>query len=561
MMPPADRSAGFGFSCRKQPARGSRGMVVTNHPIASGVAAQIMLEGGNAADATVAALFALSVVEPMMVGLLGGGVTHLRTASGEHVILDGLGCAPAAAHPTLYTPVVSHRIEERRLTVDRTNELGALAVAVPGALAGWCQLLNRYGRLALADVLQPAIRLARRGFQVTPYLATNIADQATALARDPELASLFLPKGQPLQAGSMLRQQACAETLSLIASEGPDTLYGGSLGQQLVRTLGRSGGLMTATDLERYSVCERSPVRGHYRGYEIVGPPPPASSGVHIVQMLNVLEHFDLHRAGFGSASATHWLAEAMAIAFADRSDATADPAFVAVPVARLTSKQYASERASLISPQQRSLWQSGVAGQTESSETTHVTIADADGMVIASTQTLNGAFGAAMMIEGTGLLANNYMYNFDPHPGSALSVAPGKRVFTSMAPMMLLREGQLRVALGLPGGLRIFPSAMQTIVNLIDHRMPLQEAVEAPRVFTEGGDLELEDMLPEALGEQLAQRGHNIRRVPRVAGGMNAIEFDEDGMMTGAACWRADGTPVAISGGLARAGTSFSLS
>ena len=561
MMGPPDRSSALGFSCRKQAARGSQGMIVTNHPIASGVAAQIMLEGGNAADASVAALFALSVVEPMMVGLLGGGVTHLRTATGEHVILDGLGCAPAAAHPTLYTPLVSNRIEDRRLTVARTNELGALAVAVPGALAGWCQLLNHYGRLTLSDVLQPAIRLARRGFQVTPYLATNIAEQAAALARSPELAALFLPQGQPLRAGRMLRQPNCAETLSLIAREGPDTLYRGSLGQQLVHILGRAGGLMTATDLERYSVCERSPVRGHYRDHEVVGPPPPASSGVHIVQMLNVLEHFDLHEAGFGSADATHWLAEAMAIAFADRSAATADPAFVKVPVAHLTSKRYASARASLIKPQQRSAWQSGVAGTTESSDTTHLTIADADGMVIASTQTLNGAFGAAMMIEGTGLLANNYMYNFDPHPGNALSVAPGKRVFTSMAPMMLLREGRLRVALGLPGGLRIFPSAMQTIVNLIDHRMTLQEAVEAPRVFTEGGDLELEDMLPEALGEQLAQRGHSVRRVPRVAGGMNAIGFDEDGMMTGAACWRADGTPVAISGGLARAGTGFSLS
>lgn len=554
----ADPLQSFGFACRKQPVHGSQGVVVTNHPLASGVAAQMLLEGGNAADAAVAALFALSVVEPMMVGALGGGLTHVRTAQGEHVMLDGLGCAPAAAHASIYTPIPSDAIADRRITVNRENELGARAVAVPGALAGWCTLLARYGSVSLADAIEPAIRLAERGFRVTPYLATNIAEQASALARDPALARLFLPAGQPLSAGSLLRQPECAATLRTIAHEGPAALYEGAIGAAVIATLTRAGGVMTRDDLARYTVRDRAPIVGRYRDHDIIGPPPPASSGIHIVQMLNLLETFDLQGAGFGSVAATHWLAEAMAIAFADRSAATADPDFVKVPVDRLTSKHDARERAARIDSARRQRWPSELGRPAESSDTTHLTIADRHGLVIASTQTLNGAFGAAMLIEGTGLLANNYMYNFDPHPGGALSVEPGKRVFTSMAPMMLVHEGRLNVALGLPGGLRIFPSAMQAIVNLIDHRMSLQQAVEAPRIFTEGGDLELEEQFPNELYNALSNMGHPVRRVPRVAGGMNAISFDSDGMMTGAACWRADGTPVAISGGLAQAGTGF---
>jgi gamma-glutamyltranspeptidase/glutathione hydrolase len=254
-----------------------------------------------------------------------------------------------------------------------------------------------------------------------------------------------------------------------------------------------------------------------------------------------------------------HLIAEALKIAFADRAVATADPAFVTVPVARLTAKSYADERRADIDLNCAKAWTAGLTVR-ESPNTTHVTVADAAGNVVATTQTINGLFGACTQIPGTGMLTNNYMYNFDPHPGRALSIAPGKRVFTSMAPMMALRDGKLAFALGLPGGLRIFPSALQAIVNLIDHRMSLQEAVEAPRVWTEGGVLELESAIPDAVAEELAARGHRIARVKRIAGGMNAIAFNPDGTLDGAACWRADGTPVAISGGLARAGVRFTI-
>jgi gamma-glutamyltranspeptidase/glutathione hydrolase len=248
-----------------------------------------------------------------------------------------------------------------------------------------------------------------------------------------------------------------------------------------------------------------------------------------------------------------------MKIAFADRAAVTADPDFVVIPMDRLVSKEYADERRAMIAIDRAQDWSAGVA-PGESADTTHVTVADAEGGVVSTTQTINGLFGARFSIPGTGLIANNYMLNFDPVPGRALSVAPGKRVFTSMAPMLAFRQGRVAYALGLPGGLRIFGSALQALVNLIDHGMTLQRAVEAPRMWTRGGRLELEPGITDTVAAALQTRGHAVERVRRIAGGMGAIAFAADGIMTGAACWRADGTPIAVAGGLARAGVRFSL-
>jgi gamma-glutamyltranspeptidase/glutathione hydrolase len=538
------------FCCEKQSAAGSRGMVVTNHPLASVAGTQVLLEGGNAVDAAVAALFALTVVEPMMVGVLGGGVAHIRHADGRHSVIDGLSTAPARAQPGMFRP------ED---VAARANIVGPLAMAVPGALAGWCAALERFGTVALADIVAPAIRLAERGFIATPYLTDCIADAAGDMAGDPDLAALFLPGGQPVAPGTRLRRPDYAQTLRLIAREGPAALHGGVLGAALVGHMAQVGGLLTAADLAGYRVADRTPIRGSYRGYEVVGPPPPASSGVHIAQMLAILEGYDIAALGFGTADGVHLLAEVLKIAFADRAVATADPDFIDIPVARLISKDYAAERRISLDMARAQAWGPGVTA-LESANTTHVTVADAEGMVVATTQTINSLFGARFSVPGTGLIANNYMLNFDPAPGRALSIAPGKRVFTSMAPMMAVRDGRIAYALGLPGGLRIFGSALQALVNLIDHGMTPQQAVEAPRVWTQGGPLELEPGIPDTVAADLAARGHTVQRVPRIAGGMSAIAFHPDGMMTGAACWRADGTPIAVAGGLARAGVRFSL-
>lgn len=548
--------AGSPFKTEKHPATGSKGMVVTNHPLASAAGAEMLAGGGNAVDAAVAALLALTVVEPMMVGLLGGGMTHIRDADGSHTVLDGLSTVPAAARADMFTPV-SQDWPAALETVGRANAVGPLSVAAPGNLLAWCEALQRFGRLSQDDVLQPAIRLAARGFPATPYLCECIAEAAPDMAKDPAISAIFLPGGAPPKPGHRIVQAAAAESLALIAREGPGALHGGSLGAAVSTDVARRGGILSEADLRDFRLIERAPLRGDYRGVEIVLPPPPASSGVHVTQMLNLLEGFDLAALGFGTAATTHLLAEALKLAFADRLVATADPAFVEVPVARLMSKAYAVERRALIDRARARDWQAGVAAG-ESPNTTHLTVADGDGRIVCATHTINSLFGARFIAGETGLIPNNYMALFDPRPGNAQSIVPGKRITTSQSPLIALKDGRPWVALGLPGGLRIFGSVMQAVVALVDHGMSLQEAVEAPRIWTQGQALEVEQGIAPDVREALSAMGHPVTVLPHVAGGMCGIRFHADGMLEGAACWRADGTAIGVGGGLARAGVRF---
>jgi gamma-glutamyltranspeptidase/glutathione hydrolase len=547
--------AGTRFTTEKRPATGTRGMVVTNHPLASAAGAEMLAAGGNAVDGAIAALFTLTVVEPMMVGILGGGMAHLRSPDGRHTVIDGLSTAPAAARADMFTPAEPANAMNFEAT-GRANIVGPLSVAVPGNLRAWCETLARFGSMPLSDVMAPAIRHAARGFGVTPYLAECINEAAHDLARDPAIAALLLPGGAPIKPGARLIQAEYAETLTLIAREGSGVLKG-ALGTTIADGIRKAGGIVSAADIADFATIERAPLRGPYRGYEVLLPPPPASSGVHVLQMLNILEGFDLRRLGFGSADTLHLLAEALKIAFADRAAATADPAFVDVPVARLISRAYGDERRAAIDMLRAQAWGPGV-GPGESANTTHVTVSDDQGNIVCSTQTINSLFGARFLVPGTGLIPNNYMALFDPRPGKALSVAPGKRITTSQAPMIALRGGKPAYALGMPGGLRIFGSVMQGFLNLVDHGMSLQEAVEAPRLWTQGAAVEVEPDFDAAVLEALAKRGHQVAPMPHVGGGMNAIAFQSDGSMEGAACWRADGTAIGLGGGLARAGVRF---
>ncbi len=546
------------FSCRKQPASGSRGMVVSNHPLASAAGAEMLAAGGNAIDAAIATLFTLTVVEPMMVGIIGGGMAHIRLADGSHRFIDGQSTVPLVVRPDTYRskPGSAHDVFD---TVDNENLNGPKAVAVPGSLKAWCETLRRFGTMNLADVMQPAIKHASRGFAATPYLHECIVDSAKEMRQDKAISAIYLPNGTPLEAGERVVQAEYAGTLATISRDGEAALYQGPLGDILADYMKAHGGFVSREDLASYRTVERSPVRADYRGWEILGPPPPAASGVHIAQMLNILEGYDIAAMGFGSAATIHHLAEVLKIAFADRAAASGDPDFVGVPVERLTSKAYADERRRAIDSGRAQQWGAGVA-QLEGAHTTHMTAADAMGNVVATTQTINNLFGAKFLIPGLGTVPNNYMNLYDPRPGHALSLAPGKRVTTSMSPVMALRDGKLVYALGLPGGKRIFPSALQALLNLIDHGMSLQEAVEAPRVWTEGNALEVELPVPDAVRATLTSMGHNVVAVPTVAGGMNAIQFHENGSLTGAACWRADGTPIGLAGGLARSGVRFGL-
>ncbi|MDE2200218.1 MAG: gamma-glutamyltransferase, partial [Rhodospirillales bacterium] len=438
------------FICEKQPARASRGMVVTNHPLASAAGARILADGGNAIDAAMAGLFALTVVEPMMIGLVGGGLSHIRTADGAHVVIDAMSAAPAAATPTMYRPVPGAAADVFD-TIGNENLVGPNAVATPGSLRGWCAALTRYGTMTLADVMAPAIELAAGGFRVTPYLSDCIASAAPDLLADPAARATFLPDGDPLAPGRKLVRGDYADTLRHIAQAGEGALHGGPLGALVAECIERRGGSLSREDLATYQPVMRAPVRASYRGWEIVGPPPPSAAGVHIAQMLGILEGYDIASLGFATPDTLHLLAEVLKIAFADRAAATADPAFVAVPVERLISKEYAAERRAAVEMERTQAWGPGVS-PAASPHTTHLTVADAQGNIVASTHTINSLFGARFIVPGTGLIPNNYMVLFDPRPGHALSVAPGKRVTTSMAPMMALRDGKPVFALGLPG-------------------------------------------------------------------------------------------------------------
>ena len=546
--------AGTHFATEKRPAMGSKGMVVTNHPLASAAGAEMLAAGGNAVDAAIAALFTLTVVEPMMVGLLGGGMAHLRLPDGTHTVIDGMATCAAATRADMFTPAQPDNPRNLEST-GRTNTVGGLAVATPGNLKAWCETLARFGSFPLADVMAPAIRHAERGYRATPYLSECAREAAPDMAKDPAIAAIYLPGGTPLQPGHRVVQSDYAETLKTIARHGAAALDG-ALGTAIADGIARAGGIVTAEDIRAYRTVERAPLRGPYRDVEIVLPPPPASSGVHVLQMLNMLSGWDLRALGFGSADTLHLLAECLKIAFADRAAASGDPAFVTVPVETLTSAAYAAERRARIDMARAQAWGPGIA--PESPNTTHITVADSEGRVVCSTQTINSTFGARFIVHGTGMIPNNYIATFDPRPGKALSIAPGKRVTTSMAPMIVLRGGKPAFALGMPGGLRIFGSVMQGMLNLVDHGMSLQEAVEAPRLWTQGDAVEIEPAFGEAVRAELTARGHDVARMPHVGGGMAAIAFHADGTMEGAACWRADGTAIGVGGGLAREGVRF---
>lgn len=546
------------FATQKRPVTGERGMVVTNHPLGSAAGAEMLAMGGNAVDAAVASLFALSVVEPAMVGPFGAGFTNIRLASGESIVIDNYATAPAAASPDMYTPVADGWPWYMKAR-DRANEIGYLSVAAPGTLKAWCEVLDGWGLLDLETVMQPAIGFAEHGFPATRYLVETIVKNADDLARFPATAEVFLPQGRPPEAGQRIIRRDFAESLKTVAAQGADAMYRGSLGTAIVEDIRRNGGILTTDDLAHYEAKHREPVRGAYRGHDILGAPPTSAGGTHIVQILNILEGYDLARMGYGTVEGIHLLAETMKIAFADRFQYMGDPDVQEVPVDWLTSKEYAKERRSEIDLRRPRAHVAGLPATAESGNTTHISVTDAEGNAVAMTQTINDTFGSKVTVPGTGIILNNNMSLFDPHPGHANSVGPGKRPLSSMSPTIITKDGRPFLVIGTPGAKWIFTSVLQAIVNVIDHGMSLQEAVEAPRVWTQGQELEVERGIPASVVKALAERGHVMATAPRIAGGMCGIQLDSvTSVMTGAACWRADGTPIGLGGGFARAGSGW---
>jgi gamma-glutamyltranspeptidase / glutathione hydrolase len=539
----------------------SDAVVASNHPMASAAGVEVLTAGGNAVDAAVATMFALSVVEPMMVSPFGAGFFLIRDGrTGDVVFIDNYATVPAAARPNMYEPVIGSLDYE---TVGAVNSIGYRSVAIPGALRGWAHVVDHYGRLPLALLVEPAVRFATNGFAAGQYLINLIGDSAEAMARFPGTAEVFLPDDVPPVVGQRIVRREYAKTLRQIADEGPETMYTGALARTIVADMQANGGLITLDDLADYRVYEREPVRGHYRGHEIISTAPPSSGGTHIVQMLNLLSGFCIGQEDlkFGTPAYTHLLAEAFKIAFADRLRYMADPDRVHVPVADLISPEYAERRRAEIDPTRAREHAAGEFAEVarfmggEGSNTTHCTVIDSEGTIVSATQTLQAAFGSKVTTPGTGMLLNNHMSLMDPAPGNTNSIEPRKRVLSSMSPTIVLHSGKPLLAVGTPGGKRIFGAVAQALLNVIDHRMTLQQAVEAPRVWTEGAALEIESAFPDVarLKAALEGLGHPVTVVEKVAGGMNGVLVDEDGWLHGAACWRADGVPVGISGGPAR--------
>ena len=543
--------AGFAFECDKQETVASKGMVSSNHPLASLAGAEMLARGGNAVDAAVATAFALTVVEPMMVGIFGAGFfVYYDASSREVTTIDNYAVAPLATTPDMYQPDDASGPME---TVGKVNMIGHLSVGVPGALKAWCHVLERFGRMGLETVIGPAIRYAEGGFPASPYLVSFIQEEKENLARYPASAELFLPQGRQPERGDLIVNPDYANSLRLIATEGSDVLYRGSLGKAVVADMFANGGLVTMEDLAQYQFRSREPVGGTYRGCKIASMAPTSSGGVHIIQALNLLEGFNLSSIGYGTPRYFHLLLEVLRVCWADRLAYLGDPETVDVPVDQLTSRDYADKRRPELDLERTRNYGAGELAMAfgESHNTTHLTVADSDGNVVTTTQTINQLFGSRLIVPGTGMLLNDCMALFDPHPGRPNSVGPGKRMVSSMSPTIVFKDGAPWFALGTPGGTRIFAAVLQAILNVVDHGMSLQEAVEAPRVWTQGEEVEVEQGVPEEVRQALESKGHQVKVVTRVAGGMNGILFDrEQGRVHGAACWRGDGVPLGISGG-----------
>ncbi len=545
------------FHPEKRPVVGYDGVVASTHSLGSVAGAEMLAAGGNAIDAAVATLFTLSVVEPMKMGIYGAGFINIRLSDGAQVAIDNYSQAPGAASPEMFEPMSDRWPHYMRARGD-LNRTGVLASAVPGSLKAWCEVLAEFGTMDLSDVMQPAIRYAEHGFRASRYYCDLVRESAEQLGRYSESRRIFMPDGDVPDEGDLITQRELAETLRRIAVEGSDHLYAGDLGDRIVEYSQQNGGILTKDDLRSYRTRRSVPIIGSYRGYEIAGPPPPSAGGVHVVELLNVLELENIADLGFGEPRTLHLLAEAMQLVFESRNRYLGDPKFREMPLDRLTSDFHAEELRSRILPD-ISMPTLPPPSFAESRSTSHVSAADADGNVVSATQTINLIFGSKVVVPGTGVILDNTMANFDPHPFMANSIEPFKRVASSMAPVIVSKDGQPSFALGLPGGVRIWPTVVQGIMNVVDHGMTPQEAVEAPRMWTQGQEVELEEGFNDLAAEGLRDRGHEVAIVKNVAGGMCMLAFNDNGTISGTTCWRSDGGALAAGGGKARSGITLS--
>jgi gamma-glutamyltranspeptidase/glutathione hydrolase len=468
------------------PTRAGKGMVVSQNAMASAIGTDVLREGGNAIDAAVATALALAVVHPTAGNIGGGGFIVFRPNAGDPVAYDFREMAPAGSSPTMF-------MKDGKYDATIHHE-GYLSVGVPGTVAGLHLAWKEQGKLPWKRLVDPAIRLARDGFPVSEGLSRSLRGVLPQLKKYPASAAQFSKSGVPYEPGDTLKQPDLARTLGLIAASGPAGFYEGDTAALVEKEMNAHGGLITRADLRAYKPERRTPIRGTYRGYEVISMPPISSGGTALIEMLNVLEGYDLAEGGFGSAQNVHLTVEAMRRAYADRARYLGDPVFnPQMPIGRLTSKEHAAglrktisaERASVSSP-------ATFEWPAESNETTHLSVVDADRNAVSLTYTLEGGYGSFIVAPGTGFLLNNEMGDFNAGPGLTTAAgligtepnmaAPGKRMLSSMTPTILVRDGKLFMVTGSPGGRTIINTVLHTILNVVDFGMNVQDAVDAPR-------------------------------------------------------------------------------
>ena len=473
------------------PVYAQHGMVATQEEYATRIGLDVLQKGGNAIDAGVAIGFALAVTLPRAGNLGGGGFMIIHSAeTGKTVALDFREMAPARAHRDMY-------LDEAGNAVAKRSRFTYKAVGVPGTVAGLALAAEQYGTLPLAELIAPAIRLAEEGLPVSVDLSESLQGLKARFEPWPESMKIFFKdNGESYQPGETLIQADLANSLKLIAEQGPKAFYEGEIAQKITADMEANGGLITLEDMKNYRPVVRKPVRGTYRGYEILSMPPPSSGGVHVVQILNMLEHYPIKALGHNSASTIHRVAEAMKLAYADRSEHLGDPDFSKIPVKGLISKEYAAELVKQIDVS-RARPASEIKPNNpvpyESDQTTHYSVMDKDGNVVSTTYTINFSYGSGIVAKGTGILLNNEMDDFSAKPGvpnaygliggEANAVEGGKRPLSSMTPTIIMKDGEVFLVTGSPGGSRIITTVLQIIMNVIDHGMNIAEATVAPRI------------------------------------------------------------------------------
>lgn len=539
----------------RAPIRARHGMVVASDQLAAEAGVSMLKQGGNAVDAAVATGFALAVTYPGAGNIGGGGFMVIRMADGKSLAIDYRETAPAAARRDMYLDA-NGTVKSSKITY------GHLAAGVPGSVAGLLLALEKFGTMDRARVLQPAIDLAEKGFALDYRLAYSLEESLKNFSSFPGSMKSFSKNGVPYAEGELFRQPELAATLRLIADKGGDGFYRGRTADLIVAEMRRGRGIITHEDLEKYTPVFREPVHGTYKGYDIISMPPPSSGGVALIELLNILEGYPLHQYGWNSSRYAHCLTEAERRVYADRAEFLGDPDFVSIPTARLISKEYAAEQRALIDTIRASISDSVKHGSMpgyESPQTTHYSVADSAGNCVSVTTTLNSSYGCKLVVEGAGFLLNNEMDDFSAKPGvpniyglvgsTANAIMPGKRMLSSMTPTIVLKDGRPWLIVGSPGGSQIITTVLQTVLNMIDFRMDVQEAVDAPRFHHQ--------WLPDKITferrafqtdvvEHLSSLGHRLDETGPNMGSVQAIFFDEKrGLLLGASDPRGYGEAV----------------